>query len=82
MKDIRVITLDKDGFETDNRDFETVKQARQWVKECGLDSGFWERRAESAGFGERNVDTIQLHIDGECTADWFPKWASHETSAV
>lgn len=76
MKDIRIITLDSDKNETDNRQFDTLKEARAWVKYTGLDANFWDRRAESKGWHKRNVATLQLDVDGECLQDWFPEWTT------
>ena len=73
---IEVVVLDKEGFETDRRDFCTVKEAKAWVKDCAMSRDFWTRRAESGTFAAQNVDTIQLHCDGEIIADWFPQFAS------
>lgn len=53
-----------------------MKEARAFVKDCALNSEFWERRAESKGYHLGNVDTIQLVVEGECLQDWFPKWAN------
>lgn len=75
-KDIRIITLGPEGYETDNRDFDTMKDARKWVKDAGLSPAYWENASESEGYHIRNVQTLQLHVNGEIIQDWFPKWAS------
>lgn len=72
--EIEVVTLDADGYETDSRDFETVKAAREWVKTCGLRAEYWDRAAESPGFAARSVHTLQLRVDGDCRQDWFPNF--------
>lgn len=76
QKLIEILTIDNKGFETDRRDFDTMKEARAFVKEYAMRSDYWEQRAESKGWHIGNVDTIQLLVDGECLQDWFPKWAT------
>jgi len=75
---IEVVILDKEGYETDRRDFDTQRQAKTWAKECGLSADFWNRRAESEsdfhGWAKENVYTLQLLVNGEVRADWFPEF--------
>lgn len=67
--------LDAEGYElTDDREFFTMREARQWVRESGLDRNYWVERSESQDF-PRQIDTIQLVNDkGEVLQDWFPKF--------
>lgn len=72
---IEVVTLSNEGFETDRRDFETVKEAKAWVRNCALSADYWEMASESKGYAARNVATVRLMADGECLDDWFPTFA-------
>jgi len=72
---IEVVTLNKDQEITWDRDFDTIKEAKAWVKECGLSISYWDRSSESPGWAARNIDTIQLLKNNECIQDWFPKFA-------
>lgn len=73
-KEIILQALDKEGFEIYwNNGFETVKEARQWVKEVMLDRAWWDRLAENKTFA-LTVDVIELHVNGVCRADWFPQF--------
>lgn len=72
--DIRVITLCDKGFETDNRDFETVKEARAFAKRARSDSHSWDSSAELEGWHLGNVDEIRLVCDGECLDSWYSDW--------
>ena len=76
MNTIEVITLDADGYETQRRDFDTIKEAKAWVKEMGLDKAYWNRCGDSdddyEGWAARNVYTLQLHKNEEIVKDWFP----------
>jgi len=67
---IEIVVLDKEGNEEFRRDFETKKEARQWVKDAGKDREFWARRSESDHY-PATLDKIELHINGECEQDWF-----------
>lgn len=70
---IEIVALESDGCENYRRDFDTVKEAKAFVKEALLTPEYWNRRAESPD-GHKWVATIQLLKDGEITQDWFPKW--------
>lgn len=72
MKTIEIITLDKYNNQTDSHEFDTMKEARQWVNECGLSKDFWNRKGETNDFAACYVHTLQLHKNGECIQDWFP----------
>lgn len=74
-KDIRLVVLDSNGYETRNTEYNTMKEARQWVKDCGLRADYWDRSAEVVGFHKDGVATIQLLVNGECLQDWFPAWS-------
>ena len=72
---IEVITLDADGMiNPGERDFDTIKEARQFIKECALDARYHDRSAEVDGWAKRNVHTVQLLKDGTVVQDWFPKF--------
>lgn len=71
---IEVITLDAQGIETDRRDFETVKEAKQFAINYACSESYWTQASESADYAKNNVHTIQLHKNGECVQDWFPKF--------
>lgn len=72
-RSIDVIVFDKDGAELYSRDFETIREAREWVNECGRSRDWWARLAESNDF-VRRVKTVRLMVNGECIDDWFPCW--------
>jgi hypothetical protein len=76
---VEIVAFDTKGLQTYNRDFETLKEARQWVKETGLDADFWDRGAEVPGWHFLNVDTLRLLVDGNCLQDWFPKWPKRKS---
>lgn len=69
---IEILVLDKNEYETDRREFDSVKEAVLWVKQCGLNADYWDRRAEVKDWHIGNVATIQLLRDGEVERDWFP----------
>lgn len=74
MKLIETIALDKDGFELYRNDsFETIKEAKQWIKETLMEQSYWNRLAENETFA-LEVYTIQLTVNGACHSDWFPKF--------
>jgi len=75
-KDIRIITTDSEENETANRDFCTMKEARQWVKDAGLDARYWDRGAEIDGYHKDNVALLSLVVDGDCIQQWTPKWVA------
>jgi len=73
-KEITVQALDHEGYNVHTHDgFETIKEAKAWVKETLLDRGYWDRLAENCSFAEE-IDTIQLLVDGEIHSDWFPEF--------
>ncbi len=72
---IEIVTVDEKGFETDRRDFDTVKEAKAFVKKTAMRSDYWEQHAESLGWHIGNVNEFQLHCDGEYLEGWYPKWA-------
>ena len=69
---IEVITLAGNGSQTDYREFDTMKEARYWIKYAALESAYWERASESESFASTYVYTVQLHKNGEIVQDWFP----------
>ncbi len=72
---IQILVYNFEHDEIDRLDFfDTIKEARQWVKECGLDVGYWDRKAERQGWAKDNVCTIQLWKNDDCVADWFPEF--------
>lgn len=75
---IKIVALHSEGYEESRRDFDTLKEARAWVKECGLKASYWNRRYERDqdydGAARDNIHTIQLLKDGECIQDWFPEF--------
>ena len=75
MNKIEVITKDAEGYTNPGeRDFDTMKEARAFVKECALDASYHDRCAESEGWAKRIVHTVQLLKNGECVQDWFPEF--------
>jgi hypothetical protein len=78
MNTIEVIAQDSEGNEEFRRDFDSLKEARAWVKECGLNRDFWNRsyeRDENYDTAARdNIHTLQLLKNGECVQDWFPNF--------
>lgn len=82
MHTIEVVTLDAKEQELERRDFDTAKEAKQWVKDACLDPAFWDRRAESVGWAAENVRTVQLLKDGECVQDWFPQFKAVQGVAL
>lgn len=76
MSKIEVIILDKESIQTDSREFESIKEAKQWVRDCGLSADYWnrsyERDTDYESAARDNVYTLQLHKNGECVKDWFP----------
>lgn len=71
---IEIIALDPEGLITTTRDFDSLKEARTWVKEAGLSKSYWNRLGESEtdyeGWAARNVSALELHKDGECVQEW------------
>lgn len=73
-KKIELIALDAELFELYQNDgFETVKEARQWVKDVLLNKAWWNRLAENKTFA-LTVFKIELHVDGVIRSDWFPEF--------
>jgi hypothetical protein len=76
MKKIEVIILNKNYDQEDCCDFDTMKEARQWVKSCGLSKDYWnrvyERDEDYENAARDNVHTLRLYKNGECVEDWFP----------
>lgn len=73
-KEITVQALDTEGYNVHTHDgFETIKEAKAWVKETLLDRGYWDRLAENSTFATE-IDTIQLLVNGEIHTDWFPEF--------
>jgi hypothetical protein len=74
-KEILANVLDAQDNVEDSRDFESVKQAKAWVKETALDRSYWVRHSESNDYPEK-IRTIQLVCDGDIIMDWFPAWGT------
>jgi len=75
MNKIEVLFIDSNGFVVlDHSWHETLKDARAWIKECGLSAEYHDRAAEREGWAKDNIHTIQLHKNDKCLQDWFPKW--------
>lgn len=75
MNLVEVIAQDAGENEEFRRDFDTIKEAREWVKTCGLSREFWNRLYENYdGAASDNIHTIQLLKNGECVQDWFPEF--------
>jgi len=79
---IELLITDKLGCETDRIEFDSMKEAKSWVKKTGLSPAYWERRAESADFAKTNVCQIQLLKNGECEDEWTPEWAELEADEL
>lgn len=69
--EIYAITIDQNGYEEYRRDFDTLKEARAFIKESLLNAKFWDRRAEVDGY-YKNIATVQLLKGEEVAQDWFP----------
>jgi hypothetical protein len=54
-----VLALDAEGDVVWNRDFDSKKEAKVFIKEYALSRDFWDRLAENDTFAE-NIETIQL----------------------
>ncbi len=76
---IEVVVIDPVGNHTDAREFDTKKEAREWVKRSALSAEYWERASESEGYHIRNVSAVRLMEGNECIQDWLPAW--HEEPA-
>lgn len=73
-KEITVRAADCDGDTIYERDgFETIKEARAWVKDAFLHRSYWSKLAENDAFAD-DIDTIQLLVNGEIHSDWFPEF--------
>jgi hypothetical protein len=70
---IEVVALDENDNEEFRRDFETQREARNWVKENGLRRDYWADRSESEDYPS-TIRAIQLLVNGEIRDDWFPKF--------
>lgn len=69
---IELVAQNRQGHEHYRAEYDTLKQARGWVKDVLLRADYWDRLAESEGYAAREVFTIQLLKNGECVQDWFP----------
>jgi hypothetical protein len=78
MNIIEVIAQDAEENEEFRRDFDTIKEAREWVKTCGMSREFWNRLYERDenydSAAKDNIYTVQLLKNGECIQDWFPEF--------
>jgi hypothetical protein len=75
-KEITVQAIDLEGYNVHSHDgFETIKEAKAWVKEVLLNRGYWNRLAENETFADE-IATIQLTVNGEIHSDWFPEFAA------
>jgi len=73
-KEIKVTAIDREGYTLyDNDDFQTIKEAKAWVKDVLLDRGYWDRLAENNTFAEE-IETIQILVDEKIHSDWFPEY--------
>jgi hypothetical protein len=73
-KEIDIVVVDSEGYIVYHRDsFDTIKEAKLWVKECLLERSFWDRLSENEQFAEQ-IDTIEIRVDGEVHSDWFPNF--------
>lgn len=70
---IEVVALDRNENEEYRADFDTMKEARRFIKDAMLEASFWDRRAEVAGYAA-NIQTVQLVVNGEIIQDWFPEF--------
>lgn len=76
MRLIETIALDKDDYVLyENDSFDTIKEAKAWVKDALLDQSWWDRLAENNTYA-LEVVTIQLRVNGEIHSDWFPEFKS------
>lgn len=71
---IEILAIDAAEDITWDHEFDSLKEAKAWIKECGLSKSYWERLSESPGWAERNIHTLRLLKNGECVQDWFPKF--------
>jgi hypothetical protein len=72
-KKIEVVVLDKQGYETDRWEVDTIREGKALAKKYH-DPEYWDIRSEVKGYAKDNVDTIQLLVNNECHTDWFPKF--------
>jgi hypothetical protein len=70
-KSIEAAAFDAQGCEIYRRDFDTVKDARSFIRDAMLSKDFWDRRGEVTGYWKQ-VDTVQLITNSDVLADWFP----------
>jgi hypothetical protein len=70
---IELVVTDEKFFETSRRDFDTMKEAREFVKYY-LSKEYWNRSSETET-GYKDCALISLFKNGECVQEWTPKWA-------
>ena len=69
---IELVVTDEKFFETSRRDFENMKEAREFVKYY-LSKEYWNRSSETE-HGYLGCALISLFKNGECVQEWTPKW--------
>lgn len=72
-KECSLELIDKDGDIAYDRNFDSLKEAKAFVKECGLSRDYWLQFSESVAFVS-TIDYLRLMVEDECDKDWFVNW--------
>lgn len=69
--------IDNEGDCLWDREFDSKKEAKAWVKDCGLDQSYWNQSAENETFA-LSIEKIELLQKEKgrwvCVEDWFPEF--------
>jgi hypothetical protein len=73
IKECSLDLVDTDGEVCYSRNFDSLKEAKAFIKECGLSKDYWLRFSESEKFVS-SIDSLRLMRGEECERDWFVQW--------
>lgn len=72
-KECSIDLIDIEGDVCYSRNFDSMKEAKAFVKECGLSRDYWLQFSESVSFVSC-IDYLRLMVGDVCEKDWFVQW--------
>ena len=71
MKIVTVIGIDQEGFHIGcPHEVETIKQAKEHIKDCMLEKTYWNDGAEKEDFW-KEVNRIEIQVDSETHSEFY-----------